>query len=211
MALNYDAIMSVEDVQKELRDSVPGLDFSDATDLLFIETIIGEVTRSIESILDRNIIVIQHRQYTQYSHWRYDNARGSYWVYADAMPIVEIDTAGFSSGKSNASRLNDIITYSSGFSGAITYYSGWKRPEQTLSDLNAELPDLGTLPSNVPEDIRSVAIQGIMHRISERNHGPGMRSRTISPAVQTVTINSPMMNFLEDAVNRRLVRYKALR
>ena len=210
MAVPYNAIVTRDDVEAEMRSSFPGYDASDANTITFMESTIREVTSVMEGLLGRNIIADKHEQYFQYENWDYDRARDRYFIRSN-WPVVEIDTTGFTPGKSLNSRDNDIIVYTNRFSGLVTYYSGYKREDQTLSDFSSALPDLGTEPGNVPYDIRAVAIKGVLHRLAEQNQGPGQRSRTINPAVQSTTVTEPLRTFLMRIVKERIPHHMVIR
>ena len=212
MALPYDALLTVDNVSRELQEAITGYDATEANTRLVTENIIQEVTRIMEGLLDRNLIVKKHERYFQYEDWDYDKGRNKYFVRSSDYPVVEIDTAGFTVGRSKHAREDDLILYTSRFSGLVTFYSGYKRSEQVIGDLTAEadLTDLGTLPGNLPYDIRNVALSGVLHALSERNQGPGQRSRTINPAIQSMTITEPLRDYLMRIINERIPHHKIL-
>lgn len=203
MAVSYKSLLTMDDVTRQMQDAFPGYNPSLANTILVLEGLIEEVTETMEGLLHRNLIVQKHERYFQYDEWDFDEARDKYFVRVFG-PIVEIDTTGFTAAKSRHSLEDDIITYSSRFSGLVTYYAGYKRSEQVLGDFTGTFPDLGTAPGNLPPDIKNVAISGVLHGLSERNMGPGQRERTINTAVQSITVREPLRDYLMRIVHERI-------
>ena len=212
MAVPFNAILTSDNVSDEMQNSFVGYDPTDPNTITTIENIIQEVTAIMEGILDRNIIVRKHERYVQYADWDYDKARDMYFVRIQETPVVEVDTSGFTIGRTATAREDDIVLYTSRFSGLVTYYSGYKRSEQVIGDLTseAELTDLATLPGDVPYDIRNVALSGVLHALAERRFGPGQRSRTINPAVQSTTITEPLRDYLKRIIKERIPHHKII-
>jgi hypothetical protein len=202
----YTDLITLNDLQLE-SEEFAGIDLSDSGTEAAAEAIISDVTAIIEGHLDRRLIVRPYTIYTQYEDWTYDVARSLYWMYAPQWPVVEIDTAGFTVGRSAHQReAADLILYSSRYSGAVTYYAGYKRSGQVLGDLTTEtgLSSLGTAPDNLPYDIRSAAIELAMYKLYERRHGPGTMTRQINPAIQATTIQGPRVGHIEHILHERL-------
>ena len=206
MAVPYSALLLAQDVDDEGEFAFP-FDITNTETLATVEAIIQEVTGIMEGAagLSRNLVVREYTHYFQYSDWEYDNGREKYYVYAPQWPIVEIDTSGFTAGTSRDAWQNEqnLILYTSRFSGAINYYAGYKRSEQILTDIQSELPNLGTLPDDIPYDIRNVAMNAVLNLFAERRFGPGQRSRILNPAVNTTTIQEPIIDYI-----RRIVRLR---
>ena len=199
MPVPYSALLISDDISEEGEFAFP-FDISDANTLQTVEAIIQGVTGIMEGAagLNRNLIVREYTHYFRYHDWDYDPARQLYFVHAPQWPVVEIDTSGFTIGDSQHSWQgeNDLILYTSRFSGAINYYAGYKRAEQILTDLQTPLPDLGTLPPDLPYDIRSKAINAVLKEFAERRQGPGQRSRTMNPAIQTTTVQEVIHDYI---------------
>ena len=212
MAVPFNALLIADDVTREMQNAFSGYDSSDTNTILVVEGLIQEVTEIMEGLLNRNLIVRKHQEYYNYCDWDASESRSKYYVVPSRYPIVEIDTSGFTIGRQKVSREDDIILYSTRYSGAIVYYAGYKRSEQVIGDLTAEseLADLGTLPSNLPYDIRNVALSGVLHGLAERNQGPGQRSRTINPAIQSVTVTEPLRDYLQRIILERIPHRRVL-
>ena len=213
MAVPYSALLIADDVSDEAERDF-GFDITEANTLKVVESIIQEVTGILEgaSGLGRNLIVRAYTHYFQYRDWRWDEARDLYYVMAPQWPVVEIDTSGFTSGASSDSFQNeaDMILNASRFSGVVTYYAGYKRPEQTLVGLQAEsgLSAMGTLPSDLPYDLRNVALNAVLNNLAARRFGPGQRAVTMNPAVQTTTIQEPILDYVSQLVRERVYHHR---
>lgn len=217
MAVLYSALITAANVDAEGQDAFD-FDIADADTLSALENIINQVTSMIEGAngLNRQLITRQYTHYFNYGDWDYDQSRELWFVPAPQWPIVEIDTSGFTAGVSKESFQNeaDLILYTSRFSGAVTYYAGYKRSEQVLSDFNAtdppNLTDLATLPGDLPYDIRGVAINAALMMLAERRQGPGQRTKVMNPAVQTTTIQEPILDYIRRMVKERIHHHKKL-
>jgi len=203
MAVSYKSLLTMDDVTRQMQNAFPGYDPSLANTQLVVEGLIDEVSLIMDGLLSRTLIVQKYETYFQFEDWDYDEARDSYFV-RTLFPIVEIDTSGFTAAKSRHSLEDDIITYSSRFSGLVNYYAGYKRSEQVLGDFTGTFPDLGTLPGDLPGDVKNVAISGVLHALAERNLGPGQRERTINPAVQSTTVREPLRDYLMRIIKERI-------
>lgn len=213
MAVPYSALIIADDIEDE--GLAPfNYDLTDANTLETVEAIIQEVTAVLEGAvgLNRNLIVREYSHYFQYDEWEYDAARALYFVAAPQWPIVEIDTSGFTSGISRYSWQNeaDMILYTSPYSGVVNYYAGYKRSEQVLADLQTSLPNLGTAPGDLPYDVRSVCINGVMKEFAERRGGPGQRTRIMNPAVQTTTVQEMISDYIRRMVKERIYHHRRL-
>lgn len=209
MGALYTDLLTITDLQLE-SEQFAEFDLSDTGTRTAAQAIINQVTSLIEGGhigIDRPVVVRAHTIYTQYEDWTYDAARAKYWYQPPRWPVVEIDTTGFTIGSSTSSpEGSDLILYASRYSGAITYYGGYRRIDQALVDLQAEtgLDTLGTLPAIMPAVIRDCAIAATMHLLFERRHGPGVFNRTISMATASTTISGPDRDYLKRMFMDRL-------
>lgn len=212
MAVPYSALLLASDVTTELQSAFTSLNTGDADTLKALEAMIQGVTGMVEGAagLGRNLIVREYTHYVQHEDWDWDEARDRFFIRAPQWPVVEIDTSGFTIGTSTRSWQNeqDLILYTSRFSGLINYYAGYKRAEQTLVALQTPLPNLGTEPSDLPYDIREVALDAVLWKMAVRRHGPGTRTKTISPAVQTTTIEQPLLDYVRLITMERINHHK---
>lgn len=205
MALYTDLIIET-DLQLETEE-FGNFNLADTGTLTAARAIISDATAIIEGHLDRRVIVRPYTIYANYTDWQYDAARALWWMYAPQWPVVEIDTTGFTVGRSSGSREPaDLILYPSRYQGAIVLYAGYRRGDQDLAEIQAEtgLSTLGTLPDLLPYDIRSAAIELAMYKLYERRHGPGTSTRQINPAIQSTTIQGPRMSYVEELLRDRL-------
>lgn len=217
MAVLYSSLITATDVDDEAEVAFD-FDITDADTLLALENIINQISGMLEGAngLNRHLIVRKYEHYFNYNEWEYDNSRCLWYVPAPQWPVVEIDTSGFTSGISRYSFQNeqDMILYTSRFSGLVTYYAGYKRSEQVLADFNAtdppDLTDLATAPTDLPYDIRGVAINAALMMLSERRGGPGERTRILNPAVQTTTIQEAISDYVRRMVKERIHHHKRL-
>lgn len=221
MAVPYTALVTPDDVQDLSEDSFE-FDITDANTYKAVESIIQEVTNVFEGAagLGRNLIVRQYTHYFNYHDWDYDPSRNLYYVRAPQWPVVQIDTSGFTAGSTRESFQDEsnIITHASKHSGAIVYYAGYKRTEQVLSGIDQgndldEQPGLSLLttsPNDLPEDIRGAAFNVILNYLAVRRFGPGQRSRTLNPAIQSTTIQEPIRDYAADICRKRINHHRKL-
>lgn len=202
MGALYTDLITINDLTLE-SEAFADFDLADTGTRTAAQAIINEVTNLIEGArmgIDRPVVVRAHTIYTQYDDWTYDPARALWWMYAPAWPVVEIDTTGFTIGTSTNSREgSDLLLYASRYSGAVTYYAGYRRSDQDeLADLTGEtgLASLGTLPGLIPAAIRDAAVAATMYLLFERRHGPGVLQRSLNPAVQQTIIAGPERDYL---------------
>lgn len=210
MGALYTDLLTIDDLTLE-SEAFAQFDMGDTATRTAAQSIINQVTNLVEGArigLDRPVIVRAHTVYAQYDDWTYDAARALWWMYAPAWPVVEIDTTGFTIGTSTHSREGaDLLLYASRYSGAITYYAGYRRSEHDeLADLTGQtgLSSLGTLPGLLPAVIRDAAIAATMYLLYERRHGPGVLNRTFNTAVNTTTVSGPERDYLARMFAERL-------
>ncbi len=211
MAESYSALILASNVEAEA-ESAYGFDLGTHSTKLTLQAMAGEVTGIIEGALDRHMIVRQYTHYFDSNDWTYDRARGKYVAYVRQWPIVEITTAGFTAGRSKGSSVDDMLVYTSKYCGAVTYYAGYRRSEQTLVTLQAEtdLSGLTVLPAELPGEIRGVAISAMLHALAERRGGPGQRTRTLNAGVQTSVIQETLRDYATRIVKERIYHYRYL-
>ena len=217
MAVDYSSLLTADDVNEEAEDAFE-FDLTDARSLATVENIIREITGMMEGLLGRNIIVREYTHYFQYDDWMYDEARAVYVVRPTQWPVVEIDTTGFSAATSRDAWQNEanLITYASRFSGAVNYYAGYRRDDQDLGNLQdggageGSLTDLGTLPGALPWDVRNVAMNLVLNAWAVRRFGPGQRTRILNPAVQSTTIQEPILEYARRLVSERIYHHRKL-
>lgn len=211
MPLPYSALITARDVLDEdmsAQQIKPLIDNAEKT----LEAIIQELTGIFEGAagLDRQLIVRSHTEYVDYSDWQYSAARSKYWLRARQWPLVEISTSGFTIGTDDS--VSNLILSSSRYQGGISYYAGYKRSKQALDDLTSEsgLSAMTATPTDLPSDIRGAAIEAVLYLMFERRHGPGVQTKTMNPAIQTTTIQSPERDYLRRLVRDRIWHHRRL-
>lgn len=210
MAESYSALILASNVESEAQGAYQFDLGSDSTKTT-LQAMADEVTGIIEGALDRHLIVRKYTHYFDLNDWSYDRARQKYVAYTYQWPIVQVDTSGFTAASSRGSSVNNILEYTSAYCGAVTYYAGYKRSEQTLTNLQAQLADLAELPADLPGEIRGVAISAALHALAERRAGPGQRTRTLNAAVQTSVIQETLRDYTMRIVKERIYHHARLR
>ena len=219
MSVLYSALLIAQDVADHAEESFE-LDITETKTLAVVESLIGQVTGMLEGAigLNRNLIARKYDHYFELEDWEYSSARTLWETTVNQYPVVEIDTAGFTAGISKHAFNNeaDRILYTSRHCGLIEYYAGYARTEQVLADFTdggtgqGSLTDLGTLPPTLPDDIRNVAINGVLMLLAERRQGPGQRTKTFNASVQTSIVQEPISDYIRRMVRERLSHHKVI-
>lgn len=124
------------------------------------ERVIGDITELVQEFLDRGLIVRDVTIFPQEWEWEANPAKGKFELIVKDYPIVEVKTEGAmkaidSERKIDAnSRLNKI-----------RYFGGYRREDQTLTNLQAEHSDLTTLPKILHRGIRRCAVALTIYEI----------------------------------------------
>lgn len=165
---------------------------------------IRDVTQAIESYLNRAIIVQNKTIYPEDKDWDYSEGQQKWVLYPEVYPVVEVDT-------STVTIRNDYLIADSEIN-LIEMYYGWRRPEQDLSALQVEFPNLGTLPNEMPGVIRRVAQNLVMFELKRALKGNfDISSKTVSNGSTQATITESSKNIYQDELDKLLVhrRYAA--
>ena len=213
MSVPYTSLVVATDVDTEREDS-SSLSLGDSSTLSAMESVIQAVTGSIEGAmgLDRKLIVRQYTQYISREEWEYDTVRELYYIRVPQWPIVQVDTSGFTTGIPSGDDEVKLLLYTSRYEGAVTYYAGYRRSEQTLASLQGEtgLSGLTTLPGALPYDIRDAAIDLVLYKMTERRQGPGTRTKNFNAAVGSSTITSLDPMYPKRVIKERIWHHKRL-
>ena len=161
----YTDLISLFELDRDALESLDVLDIMPAA-----EGAIADVTRRIESYLDRELIVRKHTQAVTRWEWvanQYeanDVVDRTMLTFADHWPVLEAVTTGLEVGP-KADRLK--IDTDDAEAGTYTYFAGYKRADQTLSGLQDEsdLSNLSVTPDDLPTDIRRVAVRLTLHEL----------------------------------------------
>jgi len=212
MAVPTTSLVLLTNVSTEFQSSSE-VSFTDADTITTVEAIIQDITGMIEGGhvgIDRRVIVRQYTQYTKREDWTWDASRDKYVTRSEQWPIVEIDTSGITSDVSDEQTEANLFLSASRHQAAITYYAGYRRSEQTLADLQTILPSLSVLPGKMPNEIRGAAIEGVIYKLFERRHGPGVSDKLLNPAIQQVVLQGVRPNHIEDMFRDRLHHLKRM-
>lgn len=158
---------------------------------------IHSVTDSIEQHLDRKLIVTRNNDDIQDHQWDYNKALDKWQHYSRHYPLVEIETA-------NVTISNDKVRMLAGVKkGEVDYFAGYRRADQALADLQAELPDLDTLPEILPGDINRVAFRLVMYELSQaKQNSFAVQTRTQVVGQTQTEITKERATYYEDELSK---------
>jgi hypothetical protein len=151
------------------------------------KAVITGVSSLLRQRLGRVLIVEAISQRLAEHHWQIDETSGQvqFRTYADEQPVIQVDTGP--AGRQGTT----YLTAARRMRGEITYYAGWRRPDQVLSSPGQEetklptgaavdIDDLTTLPPTLPAIMQEVAVDIALHVLARRDHNLGQRStRTV--------------------------------
>ena len=208
------------DVERDSLEYNTPIDFSRQMEA--VEYAINDVQSVVETFLHRILPVRKTVQIVDYSKWRYlygfDYSLGFLREYPLAKILNVIDSNG--NDVTSEYQIPDVTEYkehriqrtSNIFSNVqITAYTGYRRKDQTLQDLQdlgSEYNDLDTLPTALPDDIRSVLTKLILHRLTLASTGQFGAGQKVMGAIDDVTLPSPDRDFENDAL-RQLMDYRS--
>jgi hypothetical protein len=157
MAINYYDLITTEELERDSLESLSNLDLQ--TNVEEFEAIVGDVTDTIDSYLDRGLIVKPYTKRYKYEDWKWDYSQDRFYAWAHEWPVVQITSTTSSFTLSDDKRR--LFSESPVYAEDISYFAGYRRADQSLSDLQAVdgLSALTTLPALLPRDIRRAAIK----------------------------------------------------
>lgn len=212
LSANSGAVDALADIQDEAQDVITG------------------VTSHIESYLQRPIIVRPYAQTVRRHHWErldgLDTVRGhgiahggtrEYGVYADAQPVIEVNSTGGAVGSVENTRSRFLNGQKKQVE--VLYFAGWKRPDQILTDVDEEgaplppgiardaltrqigLEDLTVDPPIVPAVMQEVCINLCLHALAERDRNLGTRTTRVIGG-QNTTVEGVDPTFLSRQLSK---------
>lgn len=159
--LKVDALSSLGiDITDKTTVSGLGGSYQDAAILT-----IRDVTEAIESYLDRKLIVRKHKIDIRSHKWADNDALDEMQYYPPEWPVVQIETSGVEISNDSERFLSDTKK------DEVEFYAGYKRRDQTLSNLQDELSDLDETPEDLPYDIRRVAVRLVLYELTQVKQG----------------------------------------
>lgn len=198
--MSYTDLIPYEDFA---RDTLQGVELDGMGSA--IEAAITDATAQIETHLNRKLIVREHIQPIANGEWlpnEYDDPdliEGTRLAWADQWPIVQVETAGVSTFADNR-RLK--VDADDADPGSYTYFAGYRRQDQDLSALQAELSDLTTLPDVLPPDIRRCAFALATYELVRAAEGTIGRRRVQTSGPVSITVDSADRGFPERELKR---------
>lgn len=203
-------IITPDEIKRDAINSL-SIDVTDATSVSGIdgsykevaEQLITDTSRLIDSYLNKRVIVDRYQPDIYSDLWEYDSRKGKYFYYA-TYPVVQVDTTGCTIS-------NDKLRILSGeVENELDYYAGYKRSDQTLSDLQSQFASLTGTPDNLPDDIRRVCQKIVMFELDMAiNNTYAQSSRTQTMGNATSEITRLQTDFVESELGK-LYRYKQL-
>lgn len=210
MALSYTALITASEVETAAMSNFSEVDFT-GSDQDHVEDIIEDVTDSIEQYLDRRVIVRKYKdQPVPAWRWNYDEIREDYVHMPPNRPIVQVETDGVSVGTDEHGE--DVYLLSGNTQEEeVTFYAGYKRGGQTLSDLQSAIDDtLDTTPDDIPGAIRRAALKLVLYEIDlELQAMHAKSSRDVNNAGSLITLNQPRTDVYEQELDK-IAQYRNL-
>jgi len=156
-----------------------------------------DAQRRMASYVGHRLMIHSHTQGIQRWQWTQDDVTDSVKAWADHQPVVEI-----SSGDVDVRFGKDRFTKEYRDDLKVTYFAGYIREDQSLSDLPTSSSDpldgLSTEPPTLPPDIRRVAIRLTLYELNVAEHRSGMGTTTASVGGgNSITIEGPDPSFPE--------------
>ena len=178
-------ILTVPDVEQEAlgSTSVPG------GEGLVTQRAIDEAQARVARFLRRPVMI--HKATEGTGAWLRDETGDNRWRHrARSWPVVQVETSGYDG------RFDDRhLTTSTPEADQVTYFAGWTRRNQSLSDLptgpGEPLEGLTTEPPTVPQDIRRVALKLTLHELIQTEEGIGIQTLTQATGGGVATVNGP--------------------
>lgn len=221
--MSYTDLLTYEDFA---RDALQGVELDGMGSA--VEQAITDATVQIESYLKRKLIVRKHTQALTLADWKankyepYGSAGSVNYTgpgddrndhtlrrtgrhtdtmiaQADEWPVVQAETTGLSVGpKPHLLKTND----EDADAGTFEYFAGYRRQDQDLSALQAELSDLTTLPDVLPPDIRRCAFALATYELVRAAEGTIGRRRVQTSGPVSITVDSADRGFPERELKR---------
>jgi hypothetical protein len=156
-----------------------------------------DAQQRIATYIGHPVMIHSHTQGIQRWEWTEDDVEDGMKAWADHQPVVEIESGDvgvrFGGDRLIKDYRDDLKT---------TYFAGYIREDQSLSDLPTSggdpLEGLTTEPPTLPPDIRRVAIRLTLYELNRAEHRSGMGTTTASiGGGDSITIEGPDPGFPE--------------
>ena len=177
MATRWDDILTVEEVQDAALASSSAVE-ENPSDV--VEDAVRDAQDRIATYLGMDPMVHRLKQGIRAHEWLEDETLDpvQWRAWADHQPAVEVQSPA------EVTIRHDGLQFLRDEPKALTadYHAGWRRSDQTLSDLDGsnsgDLTDLTTEPPALPGDIRRTAIALTLFQIVDAEHGQAIGQMT---------------------------------
>lgn len=139
--------------------------------------------------------------------WQPGVKPGRYYVWTGAWPAFEVEDTAEVDYSVEAARGADASLrrlFAPVRSDAeVTYYAGYRRKDQTLEDVQAEVPGVTKEPPVLPAAIRAACVELVLHRLFQaenKQYGTGQTRQNIGG--QNVTVSSTDTEFTRRTLKR---------
>lgn len=207
MPTAWDDILTLSEVQD---DSISSSSAVADNPNNVVEGAIRDAQDRIADHIGRDPIVHRTKDGLRYDDWEVDDTKdpAKYRAWADDWPLVEIQSPSeVSIRRDNRQFLRDTRKVTE-----VDYHAGWKRRDQSLSDIDGTnsgtLTALTTAPNDLPRDIRRTALKLTLFYLTEAGHQVGIgRVEQVVGSGGTMTVEGVDTGFVERQL-RRLNKYK---
>jgi len=153
------------------------------------ERAIAEAQARIARYLRRPVMI--HKAAEGARDWLQDETSDRRWRYrTQSWPVVQVETSGY-----NIRFDNRHLATSTPKADQVMYFAGWKRRDQSLSDLptgsGKSLSGLTKEPPTVPGDIRRVALKLTLYELIQTEDGVGVQTLSQATGGGVATVNGP--------------------
>ena len=126
MAINYYDLITTEELERDSLESLSNLDLQ--TNVEEFEAIVGDVTDTIDSYLDRGLIVKPYTKRYKYEDWKWDYSQDRFYAWAHEWPVVQITSTTSSFTLSDDKRR--LFSLTPVYAEDISYFAGYRRADQ---------------------------------------------------------------------------------
>ena len=153
--MSYNDLVTYEEVKSRAMESDRSIDEEQTA----VVGVISSVSASVESYLNRTLIATAHTQEVYLEQWQEERIDDTYSAWAEQWPVTEVQTTGYE-GESRK-------IYGDADDVRIDYIAGFRREDQTLSDVQQEVPAATVEPEPLPRDIADVTIRLVLYYVGE--------------------------------------------
>ena len=214
-------LLLTSDVERDSIGANTPLDFFSQSDA--VETAITDVQSMVETYLDRILTVRKSVQIVDYARWQIQWSFNYSLGFLQEYPLVKILNVEDSDGeditdeysipvvtKYKEHRIQGQSRVSNNIQ--VTAYTGYRREDQTLADIQAlgdEYDDLDVLPPKLPSDIRGIITKLVLNRLTLASTGQLGTGQKVMGGVDDVRLSEPASDFESDCLVR-LADYRAV-